>query len=71
MECLNPSFSRFRLSTNASMNLDGFSFSTYWSNGLGKSTGLASVGSVDMFAHGFSTALSVALKQSRFKVNGK
>jgi hypothetical protein len=37
MERLNPSFSRFSLSTKASMNLTGSSFSTYWLMVLGKS----------------------------------
>lgn len=38
VECLKPSFSRFRLSTKASMNLTGFSLLTYWSMVSGKST---------------------------------
>ena len=61
IECLNPSFSRLRLSTKASMNLTGFSFSTYWSMVSGKEHCLVSVGSVYMFAHGFSVVLKLAL----------
>ena len=36
IECLKPSFSRLRLSTKASMNLTGFSLSTYPSSVSGK-----------------------------------
>ena len=37
IECLKQSFSMFRLSTKASMNLTGFSASTYLSSVSGKS----------------------------------
>ena len=43
----------------ASMNLTGFSFSTYWSMVSGKEHCLVSVGSVYMFAHGFSFVLKL------------
>ena len=65
LECLNLSFSRFRLSTKASMNLTAFSFSTYWSMVLGKSTVWS------LWVPLTCSLMAFQLPEASFKLDGK